>query len=274
MDDKLIEQIYIKDVGLDSLSGRQHVHDDGCEILWVIQGNGNILLGDSLYRLESGRLYFIPALVLHYTHPAVPENYIRSKLVFSRHLIQKVLTACESLYLLENLEQTPWSAECKTPEKTARIEHFFEEAAQIWKEQRQTAAARNAGLILQMLSYLSDTLAPDITAVYHADPLMNTMLTYINTHLGEELSLDRIAHHCHISKYYMCRRFREEINMTVMQYISSQRIIAAKNMLIGTDRSIADIASENGYVNSSHFCSVFRRVEGISPAVFRKQYKL
>lgn len=258
---------------MDSLYGRQHVHDDGCEILWVVNGEGNILLGDTLYRLESRRLYFIPALVLHYTHPAVPEDYVRSKLVFSRHLVQKALTVCGSLHLLKSLEQASWSAECREPEKIARIEHFFEEAAQIRKEQSHTADARSAGLILQMISYLSDTLAPDITAVYHADPLMNTMLTYINTHLGDDLSLDRIAHHCHISKYYMCRRFREAINMTVMQYISNQRIIAAKNTLIGTDRSIADIALENGYVNSSHFCSVFRRAEGISPAVFRKQYK-
>jgi len=268
-----LEHVYIREIGQDPLSGRQHVHDDGCEILWVIRGDGNILLGDTLYRLESGRLYFIPALMLHYTHPAVPEDYVRSKLVFSRHRLQKVLTACGSLHLLENLEQTSWSAECREPEKIARIEHFFEEASQIAGDFRPTADARCAALLLQMISYFSDTLLPDITAVYHADPLMNTMLTYINTHLGDDLSLDQIAYHCHISKYYMCRRFREEINMTVMQYISNQRIIAAKNALIGTDKSIAAVALENGYVNTSHFCSVFRRAEGISPAAFRKQYK-
>ena len=273
MENKWIEQVYIREIGQDSLYGRQHVHDDGCEILWVVQGNGNILLGDTLYRLESSRLYFIPPLMLHYTHPSVPENYIRSKLVFSRHSVRNILTACGSLHLLENLEQTSWSAECREPEKIARIENFFEEASKIIKNPLHTNDARSAGLILQMISYFSDTLVPDITAVYHADPLMNTMLTYINTHLRDDLSLDRIARHCHISKYYMCRRFREEINMTVMQYISNQRIITAKNALIGTDKSIADVALENGYVNTSHFCSVFRRTEGISPAVFRKQYK-
>ena len=235
----------------------------------MIQGNGNILLGDTLYRLESGRLYFIPALVLHYTHPSVPENYIRSKLVFSRHLIQKVLTACESLYLLENLEQTPWSPECKTPDKTARIEHFFEEAAQIWKDQSRSTAAQTAGLLLQMLSYLSDTLAPDITAVYHADPLMNTMLTYINAHLGDDLSLDRIAHHCHISKYYISHVMRNKLHIGFNDYINSLRISNACKHLKKTDKSITEISDIVGFNTLRTFNRAFLKQMGMTPSEYR-----
>ncbi|MBQ9994739.1 MAG: helix-turn-helix transcriptional regulator, partial [Clostridia bacterium] len=96
---------------------------------------------------------------------------------------------------------------------------------------------------------------------------------YINAHLFENLTLDQIADHCHISKYYLCRRFREEINMPIMQYIADQRILSAKIALLETDKSISTVAMENGYANFSHFCSAFRRAEGISPASFRKQYR-
>ncbi|MBO5256130.1 MAG: helix-turn-helix transcriptional regulator, partial [Clostridia bacterium] len=83
----------------------------------------------------------------------------------------------------------------------------------------------------------------------------------------------RSPDHCHISKFHLCHRFREEINMTIMQYIADQRILSAKIALLETDKSISTVAMENGYANFSHFCSAFRRAEGISPASFRKQYR-
>ncbi len=260
------------DTGQDALYSRQHVHDDLYEILWCVNGSGSILVGDALYRLEPNRLYFIPSLMLHYTHPAVPETYVRNKLLFSRSSIRKVLSACNGLPLLERLERNFWSAECP-PEVSHELEAMFREAVLLnQQEDCMSADIRCAGLLLRLLSYLSDTFVPEGTEVRRTDDLLNKVLTYINLHLCENLTLDQIADYCHISKYHLCHRFREEINMTIMQYIADQRIIAAKIALLETDKSISAVAMENGYANFSHFCSAFRRAEGISPAAFRKQY--
>ena len=259
--------------GQDALYSRQHAHDDCCELLWCVSGSGSILIGDALYSLEPGRLYFIPALMLHYTHPNVPETYVRSKVLFSRTLVQKVLSACNGLYLLERLERNFWSAECP-PEKTQELEAIFLEAVRLKEqEDRLDGDVRCAGLLLRLLVYLSDAFVPEETGVRRSDELLNKVLTYISAHLFENLTLDQIAEYCHISKYHLCHRFREAINMTIMQYIADQRIVAAKIALLETDKSISTVAMENGYANFSHFCSAFRRAEGISPAAFRKQYK-
>ena len=103
--------------------------------------------------------------------------------------------------------------------------------------------------------------------------MFDHILSYINLHIRESLTLDHIAEACHINKYYLCHHFKLQINMTVMQYIQEQRITMAKTALIETDKSISAIAVENGFTNVSHFCSVFKQVEGISPAIYRKKYR-
>lgn len=270
---KWIPSAKYHETGQDALYSRQHAHDDLCELLWCISGNGSILVGDALYRLESGRLYFIPPLVLHYTHPVLPEVYIRSKVLFSHSNIRKVLSACNGLPLLERLERTFWSAEC--PQETSQeLDTLFRSAFSLHQqEEDMTNDIRCTGLLMNLLAGLSELYVPEEVTARCTDDLLNRVLTYINTHLCENLTLDQIADHCHISKFHLCHRFREEINMTIMQYIADQRIISAKIALLETDKSISAVAMENGYANFSHFCSAFRRAEGISPASFRKQYK-
>ncbi len=260
------------ETGQDALYSRQHAHDDLCELLWCVNGSGSILVGDALYRLESGRLYFIPPLMLHYTHPILPDVYVRSKLLFSHSHIRKVLSACNGLPLLERLERTFWSIECP-PETSRELDHLFREAGLLYEQDNSMAGTvRCVGLLLNLLAQLTDLYVPEKSSIRRTDDLLNRVLTYINVHLFENLTLDQIADYCHISKFHLCHRFREEINMTIMQYIADQRIISAKIALLETNKSISTVAMENGYANFSHFCSAFRRAEGISPAAFRKQY--
>ena len=103
---KWIEEINTHFSGSGPLAGYRHVHNGCCEVQWVLQGEGNVLLGDRIYPLKPNHIYFIPNLVLHCMHPVNLEEFVRSNLVFPCHLIQKVLAACGQEHLLEKLEQT------------------------------------------------------------------------------------------------------------------------------------------------------------------------
>ncbi|MEM8423096.1 AraC family transcriptional regulator, partial [Morganella morganii] len=67
--------------------------------------------------------------------------------------------------------------------------------------------------------------------------------------------------------------FRDEINMTVSDYISSMKIKRAKSFLVSGKLSIKEISDVLGYCNYSYFIKVFKAKVGISPVDYKKRNK-
>ena len=70
---------------------------------------------------------------------------------------------------------------------------------------------------------------------------------YIETHINEELSLDKIANSLNYSKFYIARVFTEETKCTVYKYIQGRRLTLAAQKLVETERPIVAIAYEAHY---------------------------
>ncbi len=66
------------------------------------------------------------------------------------------------------------------------------------------------------------------------------VLSYIEEHLGQELSLEGIAEELHYSKYYMARAFREKTGITLHKYIQGRRLSEAARKLAQTRQPILD----------------------------------
>lgn len=96
---------------------------------------------------------------------------------------------------------------------------------------------------------------------------------YISHHLNKELSPEILAVHLGISKNYLLRLFPRYENITLMQYILRERVMAAANMLKYSDFDIMRIASYFHFQSQSHFGVVFKKYIGMSPAAYRKKNK-
>lgn len=94
--------------------------------------------------------------------------------------------------------------------------------------------------------------------------------TYINTHYSEPISLQDIAQHASLSKYYFSRQFQSEVGLTPWEYLVQIRLRHAMQLLSDSHQSIEAIAFACGYTSSSHFCRAFKKETGFSPAFFRK----
>lgn len=94
--------------------------------------------------------------------------------------------------------------------------------------------------------------------------VVNTV-RYINDNITETVSLTSISNNIHISKEYLARLFKKEMNMTVTEYIAQQKLIFAKNLLMSDDISLQDIAEKLGYQNYNYFSRIFKKHYGISP---------
>ena len=60
---------------------------------------------------------------------------------------------------------------------------------------------------------------------------INQIITYINDHITEELSLDLLSSIFYTSKYYLGRQFKQFTGLTLYQYIMKKRLIIARDMI-------------------------------------------
>lgn len=95
-------------------------------------------------------------------------------------------------------------------------------------------------------------------------------VVYIHNHPRENISMKDMANLCHLSPSYFSRRFSQETGETFVNYINRQKIELAKVQLRGTNKSVAQIAGDVGYLNVSNFIAVFKRIEGITPSLYRQ----
>ena len=95
---------------------------------------------------------------------------------------------------------------------------------------------------------------------------------YIDEHFDEPLTLDQLAEHIHVNKYYLSHTFRKEFGISPINYLNERRIRESQYLLEHTNHSLSQIAHMLGFSSPSYFSQSFRRAEGISPVEYRKQH--
>jgi len=104
-------------------------------------------------------------------------------------------------------------------------------------------------------------------------PEIKRALTYIDKNLCHNPSLRDIANHVYLSESYLSKIFKQEVGLSLVQYINERKLEQAKLMLRGSDSSIESIARNLGYNRPSYFCKVFKEATSETPHSYRRKYK-
>ncbi len=86
----------------------------------------------------------------------------------------------------------------------------------------------------------------------------------------DDITLEMLSEEFHFSKNYIIRIFGKEYSMTPIEYLNSERLKRAENLLEVTSYSAEKVAEESGYNSYSHFYRQFTRKNGLSPIEWRK----
>lgn len=101
---------------------------------------------------------------------------------------------------------------------------------------------------------------------------LGPLLTWITGNLGEELSVEALARRSHMSPRTFARRFRSETGVTPHAWVTSQRILAAEELLEQSDASVEWIAQEVGFGNAATLRHHFLPARGVSPQQYRRDF--
>ena len=116
----------------------------------------------------------------------------------------------------------------------------------------------------------SESVRPTRSPTPH-DSKMKKALRYIDAHLSDELRLEEVASHVYLSPYYFSKLFKKYQGIGFNAWVNQQRMASAKELLCHSDWSIASIARNLGFSQTSYFCKVFRQTYQVTPQAFRQQ---
>lgn len=95
-------------------------------------------------------------------------------------------------------------------------------------------------------------------------------IEYIREHIQENLTIDTIADALELNPSYLSKLFKQEMQISISQYIREEKIKIACDMLRHLNVSSLDIANYLGFSSQSHFIQVFKKQTGYTPEEFRK----
>lgn len=87
----------------------------------------------------------------------------------------------------------------------------------------------------------------------------------------EDLAMEEVAQHAHVSVSYMGAIFRRETQQTFIEYLTGLRMRKARELLLGTDLKTYEVAQRIGYSNPTYFSTIFKKFYGRTPSAMRQQ---
>lgn len=98
---------------------------------------------------------------------------------------------------------------------------------------------------------------------------MADVLQFVEENYGSQIKLSGLAEIAGVTEQHLCRLFKKNLGMRPMEYLAKLRIRHAKEMLVYSEKSIAEIAEATGFPDNSYFTVVFKKYEGLTPMEYR-----
>jgi len=108
--------------------------------------------------------------------------------------------------------------------------------------------------------------------LYKGSIILKPALEYIQNNCSESITLNKMASLCNISPSYFSKLFKREVRENFSNYVNKVRIKKAKELLQNSDIPVINISIDLGFEDCGYFIKVFKNIEGVTPAMYRKRF--
>lgn len=248
-----------------------------CEILWVHEGEGTVIVNQNAYEIRRGMLFIFQPFQLHKVYPKASKElpYIRSKLHFRMgDISEKLAPFAQRNGLLSQLTESQGITQAFDLSKQIDLLDEWSDwhnRSSIGKRDEEEAFL----LLMQLIGAVGqEQYSLDQYAVKTEQrPLRYSekIMRWIEDHYSEEVGLNHISAELHLSKFYVSRVFRQETGSSLTDYLTARRIKQACRLLQTTTLPIERIGIEVGLPDASYFVQLFKKVIGTTPLKYRNQ---
>lgn len=100
--------------------------------------------------------------------------------------------------------------------------------------------------------------------------LIQKVITYINTDLSADLSLQSLSRQLSVNASYLSTLFSNEMGISLTKFVNQKRIKHAQKLLLTTDMPIKSVALKCGISDVYYFSRLFKQITGTTPKVYRE----
>ena len=239
------------------------------EMYYILEGERDYFIGDTFFKVSQGDLVWVPANMLHRTDGKGATRFL---IYFKPDFIQKYATP----HMLDKLlSDTPFvfHANATTDAQlTALLNKLLSEYEIQYKQPQYADELLIINYLLQLL-FLLYTSENIYHPIFSEDSRISRIIKYVNENYAHITSMEEVADKFFISKFYMCRIFKESIGVSFISYLNTIRIKAACELLKNGDLFLSEIAIRCGFNSTPYFCKVFKDEKGISPTEYKNKFK-
>ncbi len=268
-----VSYVYRQDQSFQSIAAdgfHSHLH---YEIYYFHEGICTYIVGEHIYQLRPGDVLLMHGRTLHRPHPQPGYPYIRSTLHFDPSLVQQYIQPPHLQVLLEPFEQAGGCRLSLGTQERADLEVLFEQLHRSPElDQDGTVPLPFMMKLCDALALLSDCYRQEQPAILQEgkEQYAHLILDYIEQHYMDDITLEQIADHLHLSRSYAASLFKSWTGMTIFKYLYHRRINQAKLLLQYQQKlPISEISRISGFKQPAHFSRMFKEEMGVTPEAYR-----
>ncbi|MFQ9934132.1 MAG: helix-turn-helix domain-containing protein [Lachnospiraceae bacterium] len=240
------------------------------EIIYILKGSMEIICGENKYSLLPGDLFAVNPGDIHYTRSIGDTDLILLQIPY------EILE--NSIEHLKEIRFRPYFSKLKISCDTymKSMESYLLSMKKLYLEKKEGYQLIFTGelyLFLHLLytcfSKRCETFAEDIRNT--SSHKMKMILSYIEKHYAEKISLDEISQVSGLNTQYFCRYFKKNMGFTFIQYLNTVRLSHICRDLLYTDDTVTQIQLRHGFTNYKLFNRMFKEAYGCTPSQMRQR---
>lgn len=255
----------------DKMTGEMDYHYHSFnKIVIFLSGNASYIIEGRKYDLNPWDIVFVKHHTIHKPEVDLTKAYERVVVYISDAFLEKHsqvfnLSQCFSL-----AESTKSNILRTNADIRLNISKMCDTLRHETRTQRVGSEIICDCNILSLFVLLNRCFTQEEHICYKIDPKIENVMQYINEHITEELSVEKLSSLCFMSRYHFMRRFKEVSGYTVHNYVILKRLTHAAD-LIRKGTMPTEAAHLCGFSDYSVFFRSFKKMYELSPHKFAKK---
>ncbi|MCC5468629.1 AraC family transcriptional regulator [Pelosinus baikalensis] len=243
-----------------------HIHD--CyEIYYSISGGKQFLIDNRFYDINPGDLFIINQFESHYLTQI--NNMVHERIIISIYpdFLKEISTIKTDLsYCFTERNQVFNHRISLNKKQQYRFLYFIGKITTL-NEFGSDILDRVAFMEMMVMInslFINNHSLEIADSNFQYNQQVQEILTYINQHITEAITVEHLAEQFYISTSYICRIFKATTGTTINKYINARRITIAKTLLT-MGLGVSEVCEKCGFNDYSNFLKAFTKAVGISP---------
>lgn len=238
------------------------------ELTLITQGEARYTINGIRRTVKKGDLVLINSGDLHGCS-VKPDACEAINIMFPNSFLSQFAKNCDTpLFRLDNtkVEYTALAGLC---EKLYRV--FSERTKDRYAQLIVNSVICDIAYLL-LSSFRWDEFMPQSIESEKYRERCSELVKYVDGHFRENITVESVSNAFCISKEHLARIFRDQMGTTFKKHLTRVRMYHAYKMLAGSDYTLIQIAMECGFPDSRALIASFKKVYGITPSRYRKEF--